>query len=66
MRDEDGSAAKPDQFLGTSNPLMYRFVSKVRTPFGLMMQFIFMRHNLPANDVKNAIAKMNRAEIVTV
>ena len=34
MRDEDGSAAKPDQFWGTSNPLMYRFVSKVRTdPF---------------------------------
>ena len=34
MRDEDGSAAKPDQFWGPSNPLMYRFVSKVRTdPF---------------------------------
>ena len=30
------------------------------------MQFIFMRHNLPPNDVKNAIAEMNRAEIVTV
>ena len=31
-----------------------------------MMQFFFMRHNLPPNDVKNAIAEMDRAEIVTV
>ena len=36
MRDEDGSAAKPDQFWGPINPLMYRFVSKVRTdPFSI-------------------------------
>jgi hypothetical protein len=48
-----------------------RFISqalpkRLRILAGLMMQFIFMRHNLPPNDVKNAIAEMNRAEIVTV
>jgi hypothetical protein len=48
-----------------------RFISqalpkRLRILAGLMMQFIFMRHNLPPNDVKNAITEMNRAGIVTV